>query len=67
MKLEFPIIDLHTHLRNNIPLHTKTAKNCGIDVVVYMAKDIFAKQQLKEKLYLNSVKILKKGGYKINI
>jgi len=35
MKLGFPIIDFHTHLRNNIPLHTKIAKESGIDVVVY--------------------------------
>jgi len=26
MKLRFPIIDLHTHLRNDIPLHTKIAR-----------------------------------------
>ena len=37
MRLGFPVIDLHTHLRNNIPLHTKVAKESGIDVVVYMA------------------------------
>lgn len=36
MKLEFPIIDLHTHLRSNIPKHTKIAKENGIDVVIYM-------------------------------
>lgn len=34
---KFPIVDLHTHLRNAIPLHTKIAKESGIDVVVYMA------------------------------
>lgn len=33
----FPVIDLHTHLRNDIPKHTKIAKESGIDVVVYMA------------------------------
>lgn len=30
-------IDLHAHLRNNIPKHTKIAKESGIDIVVYMA------------------------------
>ena len=37
MKLGFPVIDLHTHLRSNIPLHTRIARENGIDVVVYMA------------------------------
>ncbi len=34
---DYPIIDIHTHLRNDIPKHTKVAKENGIDVVVYMA------------------------------
>ncbi len=33
----FPVIDLHTHLRNDIQKHTKIAKESGIDLVVYMA------------------------------
>jgi len=33
----YPIIDLHTHLRSEIPFHTKIAKESGIDLVVYMA------------------------------
>jgi len=37
MKLDFPVIDLHAHLRNDIPGHTKIARENGIDVVVYMA------------------------------
>jgi dihydroorotase len=37
MHFNFPIIDMHTHLRNNIPKHTKLAKQSGIDAVVYMA------------------------------
>ncbi len=37
MIFDYPIIDLHTHLRNNIPKHTKIARESGIDVVVYMA------------------------------
>lgn len=31
------IIDMHVHLRNDIAKHTKLAKACGIDAVVYMA------------------------------
>ena len=37
MRLDYPIIDLHTHLRNEIPTHSKIANDCGIDLVVYMA------------------------------
>ncbi|OIO47150.1 MAG: hypothetical protein COS76_00650 [Candidatus Portnoybacteria bacterium CG06_land_8_20_14_3_00_39_12] len=37
MRLNYPVIDLHTHLRNNITGHTKFAKQSGIDIVVYMA------------------------------
>lgn len=37
MRFDYPIIDLHTHLRNNIAKHTKIAKESGISVVVYMA------------------------------
>lgn len=36
-KLGYPVIDMHTHLRNEIPYHTKIAKESGIDVVIYMA------------------------------
>lgn len=37
MNFNYPIIDIHTHLRNDIPKHTKLAKEGGIAVVVYMA------------------------------
>ena len=37
MKFDYPVIDLHTHLRNDIARHTKIAKESGITVVVYMA------------------------------
>ncbi len=36
-KLNYPIIDLHTHLREDIPKHTQIAKDSGINTVVYMA------------------------------
>ncbi len=37
--MDYPIIDLHTHLRSNseIAKHTKIAKQNGLDIVVYMA------------------------------
>ncbi|MDD4990084.1 MAG: hypothetical protein PHW31_02130 [Candidatus Pacebacteria bacterium] len=35
--LDFSVIDLHVHLRDKIPFHTKIAKESGIDTVVYMA------------------------------
>lgn len=37
MKKPYPIIDMHSHLRNNIFNHTSVAKQSGIDIVVYMA------------------------------
>ena len=37
MKRPYLIIDMHSHLRNNILYHTTIAKQAGIDVVVYMA------------------------------
>lgn len=37
MRLAYPVIDLHTHLRNDIAKHTNIAKQSGIDVVIYMA------------------------------
>jgi len=64
MLKRFPVIDLHTHLRNNIPRHTKTAKESGIDVTVYMAnchppldnlKRI--KKSLREKRYCKAIPI----------
>jgi len=35
--INFPVVDLHTHLRGDILLHTKIAEESGIDAVVYMA------------------------------
>ncbi|MDP2951258.1 MAG: hypothetical protein Q8N55_02640, partial [bacterium] len=37
--MDYPIIDLHTHLRSNsaIAKHTKIAKQNGLDLVVYLA------------------------------
>jgi len=37
MYFDFPIIDIHTHLRGEIAKHTKIAKESGIGVVIYMA------------------------------
>lgn len=56
MKIDYPVIDIHTHLRDDIPRHTKEAKENGIDVVVYMANCqppndslVRIKKSLKEK------------------
>lgn len=35
--INYPVIDLHTHLRNEIAKHTKIAEENGISAVVYMA------------------------------
>jgi dihydroorotase len=35
--LGYKVIDLHTHLRDNIPFHTRLAKEAGIGMVLYMA------------------------------
>ena len=40
MKFDYPIIDLHTHLRGDIFCHTQIAKESGIDAVVYMANGV---------------------------
>ncbi len=37
MYFNYPIIDIHTHLRNDIPKHTKIAKESEIEIVIYMA------------------------------
>ena len=37
MMLDYPVIDMHAHLRDDIPRHTRIAKESGISVVVYMA------------------------------
>ncbi len=64
IKLGFPVIDLHAHLRNDIPLHTKIAKESGIDVVVYMANCSPSldnlrtiKESLKEKRYCKAIPV----------
>ncbi len=64
MKLNYPIIDLHTHLRNDISKHTMAAKESGIDVVVYMANcnpplDNLerVKQSLKEERYCKAIPV----------
>ena len=37
MLLNYPVIDMHAHLRNEIELHTWIAKHSGISLVCYMA------------------------------
>jgi dihydroorotase len=64
MNFDFPIIDLHTHLRNNISEHTKIAREAGIDIVVYMANcepplDNIdrIKQSLRKKRYCQAIPV----------
>ncbi len=58
------IIDMHAHLRNDIPGHTKLAKTSGIDVVLYMANcepplDSVEriKASLREKRYCQAIPV----------
>ena len=37
MAIDYPVIDLHSHLRNEIYMHTRIAAESGIHTVVYMA------------------------------
>ncbi len=60
----FPVVDLHCHLRSNIPKHTKIAKESGIDLVVYMANcqpplDTLEriKKSLKAKRYVKALPV----------
>jgi dihydroorotase len=64
MHFDFPIIDMHTHLRNDITKHTKLAKESGIDVVVYMANcsppldsPYRIKRSLKIKRYCKAIPV----------
>lgn len=64
IKLGFPVIDIHTHLRNNIPFHTKIAKENGVDIVVYMANCLppldnlrTIRNSLKEKRYCQAIPV----------
>ena len=61
MRLDYSVVDLHTHLRNDIPKHTKIAKESGIGTVVYMANSnppldslTAVKASLKEKRFCKS-------------
>lgn len=64
MKKDYPIIDLHCHLRNDIPGHTKIVAESGIDLVLYMANcnpplDNLEKikKSLKKKRYCQAIPI----------
>jgi dihydroorotase len=64
MLKDHPVIDLHCHLRNDIPGHTKIARENGIDVVVYMANcnpplDNLEriKKSLKKKRYCQAIPV----------
>lgn len=62
--MKHPVIDMHTHLRNDIPHHTKIAKESGIDVVVYMANTTppldnleAIKQSLKQERHCQAIPV----------
>ncbi|MBZ1348394.1 MAG: hypothetical protein KYQ20_01325 [Candidatus Nealsonbacteria bacterium] len=64
MKKDYPIIDLHCHLRNDIPGHTKIAKESGINLVLYMANSKppldnleQIKKSLKKKRYCRAIPV----------
>lgn len=64
MLKNYLVIDLHAHLRNNIPKHTKIAKESGIDILVYMANckpplDNLEriKKSLKQKRYCQAIPV----------
>jgi len=64
MEMGYPVIDLHCHLRNNIPGHTKIAAESGIDVVLYMANSTppldslrRIKNSLKKKRYCRAIPV----------
>lgn len=64
IRLGYPVIDLHTHLRRNISSHTKRAKENGINTVVYMANSkppldnlTAVKRSLKAKRYCRALPV----------
>lgn len=64
INLGYKIIDLHTHLRDNIPFHTKLAKEAGIGTVLYMANTnppldnvAVIKSSLKQKRYIKAIPV----------
>jgi len=74
--LNFPIIDLHVHLRNDMAFHTKLAKEAGIDANVCMANTKPAldnlktiKNYLKQKHYVKVLPVsaitIKREGKKL--
>ncbi len=61
INLGYEVIDLHAHLRDNIPFHTQLAKEAGIGMVLYMANpspcldNVAAiKKSLKQKRYIKA-------------
>jgi len=75
----YEIIDLHTHLRDNIPFHTKLAKEAWIGTVLYMANTnppldniTEIKKSLKQKRHIKAIPVSaitigRKGKELVNI
>jgi len=64
INLGYEVIDLHTHLRDKIPFHTKLAKKAGIGIVLYMANTnppldnvVAIKSSLKKKRYVKALPV----------
>jgi len=64
INLGYQVIDLHTHLRDDIPFHTKQAKEAGIGMVLYMANTLLCldnvaavKASLKVKRYVRAIPV----------
>jgi dihydroorotase len=79
INLGYEVIDLHTHLRDNIPFHTKLAKEAGIGMVLYMANtnpcldNVAAiKSSLRQKRHIKAIPVSaitigRKGKELVNI
>lgn len=64
INLNYPIIDLHVHLRDDIGFHTKLARDAGIGTVVYMPNcnpplDSInkIKKSLSEKRFISAIPV----------
>lgn len=64
INLGYEVVDLHTHLRDNIPSHTWRALDAGIGMVLYMANtnpplDNLAgiKKSLKQKRFIRALPV----------
>jgi len=64
INLGYQVIDLHAHLRDNIPFHTNLAKEAGIGMVLYMANTkppldnvVEIKKSLRQKRNIKAIPV----------